>query len=203
MTRLPATVLCLLGITIYVSACGGDRLNDVEKSVADEAIHCSGLFHLLTAIPGNLAAAQAAMLMGEVYREHTSELMGKGISDGDLLTARNKTVEMLRSEYDDNPDGVIDLMLRCNSWRASIVATFQEAVRESTDGTLSASDIEQFMLSLTAPIETPSVPPGDKWYVGKVIEQAIESDGPDNLRGLDVNDEEVLEVLRNLAEASK
>lgn len=62
MARVSATVLCLLFITMYFSACGGDGSNvgnslassemtgeaDVNKSVADEAIRCSGLFFLFT-----------------------------------------------------------------------------------------------------------------------------------------------------------
>jgi hypothetical protein len=209
MTRIPATVLCLLFITIYFSACGGDGSNDgstltssettdeadVNKSVADEAIRCSGLFYLLTAIPENQAASQVAIMMGELYRAHASELMGKEVSNGDVLTARDETAEALRAEYDANPDGVTDLALRCNSWRASIAATFQDAVRESKDGTLE-SDTEKFMLSVTAPLDTPSVPEGDRLSIDEVIRQAMESQPPESRQ-------EVLEKLRKLSEESK
>ena len=167
-----------------------------ESTVADEAIRCSGLFYLLTAIPGNQAATQLAMMMGEVYRAHASELTGKGISNGDLLAARGETAEALRSEYNDNPDRVTDLALRCNSWRASIATTFQNAVRESTDGSLSESDTEKLMLSLRAPNETPSVPPEDRLSIGEVIRQAMDSQ-PSESR------EELLEKLRKMAEESK
>lgn len=210
MTRIPATVLCLLFITIYFAACGGDGSNDgstlassettgeadVNKSVADEAIRCSGLFYLLTAIPENQAATQVAIMMGELYRAHASELMGKEVSNGDVLSARDETAEALRAEYDANPDGVTDLALRCNSWRASIAATFQDAVRESKDGTLSESDTEKFMLSVTAPIETPSVPGGDRLSIDEVIRRAMESQPTESRQ-------EVLEKLRKLSEESK
>lgn len=167
-----------------------------ESTVADEAIRCSGLFYLLTAIPGNQAATQVAMMMGEVYRAHASELTGKGISNGDFLTARDETAEALRSEYNDNPDRVTDLALRCNSWRASIATTFQNAVRESTDGSLSESDTDKFMLSLKAPNETPSVPPEDRLPIDEVIRQAMDSQ-PSESR------QELLEKLRKMAEESK
>ena len=167
-----------------------------ETTVAAEAIRCSGLFYLMTAIPGNQQATQMAMMMGEVYRAHASELTGEGISNSDLLTARDEAAEALRSEYNDHPDKITDVALRCNSWRASIAATFQDAVRESRDGSLSESDTENLMLSLKAPNETPSVPPGDRLSIDEVIRQAMDSQ-PSESR------QELLEKLRNMAEESK
>ena len=135
-------------------------------------------------------------MMGEVYRAHASEFAGKKISNGDLFAARDKTAEAIRWEYEDNPDGVTDLALRCNSWRASIAATFQSAANESTDGALSASDAERLILSLKAPTETPSAPQEDRSSINEVIGQAMDSQPSDSRQ-------ELIEKLRKMAEESK
>ena len=210
MIKTPATVLCLLLITTCFSACGADGSTDsnrpvssqttdtadMNKLIADEAIRCSGLFYLLTAIPGNQAATQVAMMMGEVYRAHASKLTGKGINNGDLLAARDETAEALRSEYKENPGSITDLVLRCNSWRASIATAFQDTVKESTNGSLSESDTERFMLSLSGPMETPSVPAGDRLSIEEAIRQAMDSQ-PSESR------QEVIEKIRKMSEESK
>ncbi len=196
MNMFRSKLTAFFGVALLTTLLSCPSIAPKRSTVADEALRCSGLFYLLTAIPGNQAATQMAMMMGEVYRAHASELTGKGISSGDVLTARDETAEALRSEYNDNPDSVTDLALRCNSWRASIAATFQDAVRESTDGSLSESDTEKLMLSLTAPIETPSVPAGDRLSIDEAIRQAMDSQ-PSESR------QELLEKLRKMAEESK
>jgi hypothetical protein len=196
MNMFRSKLTAFFSVTLLTTLLSSPSIATEESTVADEAIRCSGLFYLLTAIPGNQAATQMAMMMGEVYRAHASELTGKGISNGDLLTARDEAADALRSEYNDHPDRVTDLALRCNSWRASIAATFQDAIRESPDGSLSESDTENLMLSLKAPNETLSVPPEDRLSIDEVIQQAMDSQ-PSESR------QELLEKLRKMAEESK
>ena len=163
-----------------------------DEDVAAEAIRCSALSYVLTALPDNASAQSMGMMMGHIHKVHHVHTSGATMSNGELSQARDSAARKLSALHDAEPMKVVDQYLRCNSWRAALAEYFQET------GLLAASNEEvanRVVLGVPPAPETPEVPAMDRTMIANVMSNAFES--------WSEMDSEHQRVMRMLEQAAK
>ena len=143
-----------------------------DKEIAAEAIRCSALFYVLTALPDNAVAQSMGMMMGHIHKVHHGHTSGATMNNGELVQARDSAARELSVLHAAEPTEVVDQYLRCNIWRAALATYFQES------GLFAASNEEvasRLILGVPPAPETPEVPTMDRKMITNAMSNAFES----------------------------
>ena len=109
-------------------------LTSTKDSRENDALTCSGLFYILTAITEpkefNKAVAATSNLMKIIYGQLNFIRTNDSLTNGEI--GREKSMASLRlgELYDKNPEGVVNEYIQCNSWRADISKQLQKSKSE-------------------------------------------------------------------------
>ena len=139
-----------------------------QLSKADNAIQCSAVYHIVTALLGsNKEAAESLMMVQKTFSNIYAieyELRTKTtITMGVALKKRDKMMRKLGEIYDRNPQLVYAIEMRCDLWRKEINRHLMSKISKKSD--------ENYRYALSSAPNIPPIPPKNhpRWASSKIL----------------------------------
>jgi hypothetical protein len=93
---------------------------------AEDAVSCAALYGILSFLTDNNENATTVsvtlqQVFANIFAKNLSEIEDRRITIGNFLYRKSKLAEKIGKKYDENPEEIYSLEMRCNIWRIKII----------------------------------------------------------------------------------